>query len=115
MSVHPDSVGKIVEYQDCPLKIMIEKPGDENKFILSVAPTNTARVYMVRWNKISYCATAEQAKKHILTALEIARISTYAPTHTIGIHVPFYPYLQVPATEIEKALDVFKTALENYF
>jgi hypothetical protein len=115
MSVHPDSVGKIVEYQDRPLKITIEKPGDDNKFILSVVPTNTVHVYTVRWNKVTYCATAEQARKHILTALEIARISTYAPTHTIGIHVPFYPYLQVPATEIEKALEVFNAALENYF
>jgi hypothetical protein len=119
--IHPDDVGKIVEFQDKPLKLTIckaedmAKPGNENKFVLSVGPTKKNHVYRVRWNNESYSTTAEKAKEHILTALEIARISTYAPTHLIGIHVPFYPFLQMQATEIEKALAVFKTAVDNYF
>lgn len=119
--VNPDHVGKIVEFSDVFLRLTIckaedvDKPGNANKFILSVGPTTTNHVYKVRCNDKSYCATAEKAKEHILTAMEIARISTYAPTHLIGIHVPFYPMLLMKATEIEKALAVFKTAVDNYF
>ncbi len=120
-SVNPDHVGKIVEFCDAFLRLTIckpedmSKPGNEGKFILSVGPTTTNHVYKVRCNNNTYCATAEKAKEHLLTALEIARISTYAPTHLIGIHVPMYPFLQMNATEIEKALAVFKTAMDNYF
>ncbi len=119
--VNPDHVGKIVEFQDKFMRLVIckaedmAKPGTENKFILRVGPTNTVHVYELRCNNLKYSTTAEKAKEHILTALEIARISTYGPTHLIGIDIPFYPFLQMKATEIEKALDVFKTAVDNYF
>jgi hypothetical protein len=116
--INPDHVGKIVEFQDHALKLVIAKPGETNvdqKYILTVRPCNDAGVYLVYWNKTKYSVTSEQAKKHILDAIEIARISSYAPTHTIGIQVPFYPYLTLPATEITKALDVFKSAMDNYF
>jgi hypothetical protein len=119
--INPDHIGKIVEFQDKYLKLIIckaedmSKSGDENKFILGIGPTTVDNVYRVRWNNESYCTTAEKAKEHILTALEIVRISTYGPTHLIGIYVPFYPFLKMKATEIEKALAVFKTAMDNYF
>jgi hypothetical protein len=119
--INPDFIGKIVEFQDKFIKLTIckaedmSKPGNEDKFILSVGPTNVNHVYRVCWNNESYSTTAEKAKEHILTALEIARISTYGPTHMIGIHVPFYPFLQMKATEIEKAIAVFKNAMDNYF
>ncbi len=120
-SVNPDHVGKIVEFQDKFMRLVIckaedmAKPGNENKFILRVGPTKTNHVYELRYNDLKYSATAEKAKEHILTALEFARISTYGPTHLIGIDIPFYPFLQMKATEIEKALAVFKTAMDNYF
>ncbi len=114
--INPDHVGKIVEFQDKPLKLSIYVPGDAEKgFILSVAPCTHAGVYVLRWNKERYSTTSEEAKRHLLTALEFARISTYAPTHKIAIEIPFYPALIMDATEIEKALDLFKTAMDNYF
>ncbi len=120
-SINPDHVGKIVEFQNKFMRLVIckaedmAKPGIENKFILKVGPTTVTHVYDLHCNGLKYATTAEKAKEHILAALEIARISSYGPTHLIGIDVPFYPFLQMKATDIEKALAVFKTAMDNYF
>lgn len=115
MHINPDYVGKIAEFQGLPLKLTICKPGDKKKFILSVRPCKVTGVYIMRYNENEYCATSEQVKNHLLTALEIARISSYAPTHTIGIHVPFYPYIEQSVTDIDKVLAIFKIAMDNYF
>ena len=120
MTINPNYIGNIADFQNHPIKIVIKNKDNTDNFIISVAPCKSIDskyngVYVVSWNNLRYSTTADNATQHVLTALEFARISSYGTEHDICINVPFYPCLRLPATEIEKALDIFKTAMASYF
>jgi hypothetical protein len=107
-----ENTGKIGEYCDCVISLKIGNGTDE--YQLTVGPTSKDNVLKVRWNKESYSATPQQAKAHIRTALNIAKVSTYKTPQYVNLSVPFYPTLSVPLEKIDTILPMVDEILDNY-
>lgn len=107
--------GVIAEFANTCVFIEI-KDGKESSFTLKVYPATHVNAFNITSSnsKDSYCATTEHAKQHIKDALEIARLSLYAPTHQLILKVPFYPNLAVEVDKMESVLPLINRVLDNY-
>lgn len=111
-----DNHGKIYEYVDTAIVFTIENTDpSEGDFTLRVSPSTVTGTLNVKMDKDRvYSGTFAQVKQHIMDAIEIASLSTYAENSILNISIPLYPRIRVPVTDVEKVRKVLDNALNNY-
>ena len=108
------NAGKIFEFQDKAIRLTLENPEQPNtKYVLTVGPSTVDGVMNVRHAGNTYGATPEQAKQHILDAIEIASLSLYASNHTLTLNIPFYPNIIVQLSNLPAMKSILMRALDN--
>jgi hypothetical protein len=107
--------GKIMEFVDNGIQLILGDPNYETQYVLRVAPSSVGTIIIVSHGKNRYATTPAEAKRHILDAIEIASLSVYAASHTMRLDIPFYPNIIIPLSNLPAIMPVVKRALDNYF
>lgn len=106
--------GKIFEFQDKAIRLTLENPEQPHtKYVLTVGPSTYNGIMNIHQGGSTYGATPEQAKQHILDAIEMASLSVYASNHTLRLDIPFYPNMIIPLTNLLAMKPILMRALDN--